>query len=353
MKKIILIIVAVVAVVFLWRNCATSGTKINGFSGVVKDAQGNVLILQSGLQVRLLGVANDTRVEKYLQSQFVGKRVKLVTDSRSTKKKFMRSNDRVSAYVVEVGARNYCINRQVVTLYNDAYRASELTDSTNWLSADEVLKEISQLGLYMKSRTFLIYNGALGGLGTGFFINDQGLAVTNWHVLRPEDASSSTVYFFDENPNNNNIVESDQRRITQVHWSQDLSGLDLCIFSVEMRDGDRREYFRIARNRPTIGDQLGCMGNPGGERVGIMTANYTQGVVSRFEHGLQNRDVDFIGYDLATNPGNSGGPVCDVYGQIIAIHDLGYKEMQGMNFGIDAQQLRQVLDQLGLNYGGK
>lgn len=348
MKKIILIIIAVVAVVFLWRNCATSGTKIDGYSGVVKDAQGNVLILQSGLQVRLLGVANDTRVEKYLQSQFTGKRVRIVTDSRSTKKKFMRSNDRVSGYVVEVGAHHYCINRQVVMLYNDAYRASELNDSTGWLSADEVLKEISQLGLYMKSRTFLIYNGAMQGIGTGFFINDQGLAVTNWHVLQPETASSSFVCFFDENPESNKIIESDPRRITSVVWWEDTRGRDLCIFSVEMRDTDRREYFRIARNRPTIGAQVGSMGNPGG-----LSANYNQGVVSRFDHGLQDRDVDFIGYDIATNPGNSGGPVCDIYGQVVAIHDLGFKEMQGVNFGIDAMELRRALDQLGVNYGGK
>ena len=348
MKKIIFIIVAVIVVVFLWRNCATSGTKINGYQGVVNDVQGNVLILKNGLHVRLLGVASDTRVEKYLQSQFIGKQVRLVTDSHSSKKKFMKSTESVSAYVVEANAHSYCINRQLVLLYNDAYRASELNDSTNWLSSDQTLKPIAKLGLYMKSRTFLIYNGATETLGTGFFINDKGLAVTNWHVLQPEAAPSSCVFFFDENPDNNNIVESDPRRITTVHWSDDTSGLDLCIFSVEMHDTDHRDYFRIARNRPTIGDQLGCMGNPGGK-----AANYTQGVVSRFENELQGRNVDFIGYDLATNPGNSGGPVCDIYGQVVAIHDLGNKEMQGMNFGIDALQLRQVLDQLGLNYGGK
>ncbi|MGN0222927.1 MAG: serine protease [Muribaculaceae bacterium] len=352
MKKVILIIVVVIAIVFLWRNCITSGTKTNGYRGVVSDAQGNELILQSGLHVRLLGVANDTRVEKYLQSQVIGKRVRLVADSRATKKKFMRSNDHVAAYVVETEAHRYCMNRQVVMAYNDAYRKTEPTDSTGWLADGESLKEITQLGLYMKARTFLILNQATGSLGTGFFINDQGLAVTNWHVLRPEDAATSCVYFYDQNPDSNKLLTSDPRRITKVHWSQDISGLDLCIFSVEMRDDDRREFFRIARNRPTIGTELGCMGNPGGESVGVMTANYTQGVVSRFEHGLQGRDVDFIGYDLATNPGNSGGPVCDVYGQIVAVHDLGYKDMQMMNFGIDAQQLRAVLNQLGISYGG-
>ena len=56
---------------------------------------------------------------------------------------------------------------------------------------------------------------------------------------------------------------------------------------------------------------------------------------------------------MTTNGGNSGGPVCDKCGQIVAVHELGDKSMQNTNYGIDAMQLRVVLDQLNLNYGGK
>ena len=58
-------------------------------------------------------------------------------------------------------------------------------------------------------------------------------------------------------------------------------------------------------------------------------------------------------YDMTTNPGNSGGPVCDKYGQIVAVHELGNKNMQNTNYGIDARQVRAVLNKLGLKYGGK
>ena len=63
--------------------------------------------------------------------------------------------------------------------------------------------------------------------------------------------------------------------------------------------------------------------------------------------------MDLIQYDMATNGGNSGGPVCDIYGQIVAVHELGDKTAQNINYGIDAAQLRTVLNRLGLKYGGR
>lgn len=56
---------------------------------------------------------------------------------------------------------------------------------------------------------------------------------------------------------------------------------------------------------------------------------------------------------MSTNGGNSGGPVCDEYGRVIAVHELGRKDLQNVNFGIDILQVRDVLNGLSINYGGK
>lgn len=58
-------------------------------------------------------------------------------------------------------------------------------------------------------------------------------------------------------------------------------------------------------------------------------------------------------YTMSTNGGNSGGPVCDEYGRVIAVHELGRKDLQNVNFGIDILQVRDVLNGLSINYGGK
>ena len=92
---------------------------------------------------------------------------------------------------------------------------------------------------------------------------------------------------------------------------------------------------------------MSTLGNPHG-----LTASFSSGVLSAYRPDPE-RDVLLMQYDMATNGGNSGGPVCDKYGQIIAVHEMGDKSAQGINFGIDAMQLRSQLDRLGLQYGGK
>lgn len=350
MKKFLIIAISIIVLVALFRSCGGGGTAVNGYTGVVKDVNGNVLELQNGLKVKLIGVAEDHRVEAFLRSKFSGHRVKLVTDSRTTKKTFDSSSETVVAYVVDTDVRGYCINRQVVDLYPDAYRPAEMKDSTDWVTPEGELKEIAELALYMKPRTFLVEvtDGYSVSTGTGFFINDKGLAVTNWHVLEPQNIDKCKIYFFVEDPLSNDIIREDPRKVTAIHFSSDISHLDLCIFTVEMRDTDRHEYFRIAKNKPTQGAKLGIYGNPLGS-----PARYCDGTLSGYEHGIDGRDIDFLQYTNGTNPGNSGGPVCDKYGQIVAVHDLGTNAKGTTNYGIDAQELRKVLDELGYKYGGK
>ena len=73
------------------------------------------------------------------------------------------------------------------------------------------------------------------------------------------------------------------------------------------------------------------------------------------------RDRRVVRYDLATNGGNSGGPVMNDKGEIIAVHAMGIKQesngmaAQGLNFGIDILQVRPILEStsVDIDYGGK
>lgn len=346
MKKFLIIAISIIVLVALFRSCGGGGTAVNGYTGVVKDVNGNVLELQNGLKVKLIGVAEDHRVEAFLRSKFSGHRVKLVTDSRTTKKTFDSSSETVVAYVVDTDVRGYCINRQVVDLYPDAYRPAEMKDSTDWVTPEGELKEIAELALYMKARTFLVATSQ--GTGSGFFINDKGLAVTNYHVLEPDQQDECRIYLYDEDPQSNDVREDDPHRVKAIHFASDTEHMDLCIFTVEMNDGDRCEYFRIAKNRPTQGAKLGTYGNPLGT-----TAKYCEGTLSGIIENFDNRGIVFLQYTNPVNPGNSGGPVCDKYGQVVGINDLLRLDANGICYGIDAQELRKVLDELGYKYGGK
>ena len=351
MKKIILILLAALAVIFIVKNCSpnSSNTSINGYTGVVSDVEGNVLVLTSGVRARLLGVeANRVDVEMFLRSQFLGKKVILYADSHSKDQHLLSSNQTVDVYVVEDSVKTYCINRQVVREYPDCYHEIEIFDSTGWVLPNAAPVEKKNLALYMKQRTFLIQTPE--GIGTGFFINENGLAVTNWHVLAPGQEKNSTAFLYQDSPDDSQVYSDKKRNFKNILWSSDIKGLDITIVSVDLENNEKVPYFDIVKRRPNQGDKVATYGNPKG-----LTASYSSGVLSAFRSDPINpqRDVQVLQYDMATNGGNSGGPVCDTYGQIIAIHEMGDKSAQGINYGIDALQLRAVLDKLGLKYGGK
>lgn len=347
MKKLLLIVAAVVVGFICLKKCrpTDSGIEINGTVGTVESVDGNVLNLTSGLHARLLGIeANRTDVEMFLRSQFIGKQVTLYADSRYNVQCIATPNDTLDVYVVENDKRTYCINRQVAMEYPDTYREIQIFDSTGWVGTAGHVYEKKNLALYMKQRTFLIQTPE--GIGTGFFINEDGLAVTNWHVLNGSTVNESTACLYQDDPNDSQIYSHKTRGFKRIKWEQDVNGLDIAIVTVDLNNGEKVPYFDIVRQRPNQGDDVATYGNPHG-----LTASFTQGHISAFR--TDNRPVDLIQYDMATNPGNSGGPVCDKNGQIVAVHELGDKSMQNTNYGIDAMQLRKVLDDLNLKYGGK
>lgn len=357
MKKVLIIIAVIIVAIIGMRKCrggadsgsSNSGTPISGYVGTVTGVKGNVLNLASGLHARLLGVeADDTQVEMFLTSQFLNKEVTLYTDSHYKSQYIVTPGDTVDVYVVENGKQTYCVNRQVVNEYPSAYRPTEALDSVDWIKPGPEPIPKKNLALYMKQRTFLIQTPE--GIGTGFFINEDGLAVTNWHVLKPGDEKNSIAVLYQNDPDDSQIYSDKKRNFKNIKWSSDLNGLDITLVTVELENGEKVPYFDIAKQRPNQGDEVATYGNPHG-----LTASFTKGSVSAFRKDPfnPNRDVDLMQYDMTTNGGNSGGPVSDVCGQIVAVHELGDKSMQNTNYGIDAMQLRMVLDKLGLKYGGK
>lgn len=348
MKKI-LIVAAVIFVAYLIVKPFSKGsdTEINGCTGTVESVKGNVLNLSSGLHVRLLGVEDGREeVEAFLQSQFVGKQVTIYADSHSSVQTIEDINDTISVYAVEVGKKTYCINRLVVMEYPNVYHEVEIPDSAavdKWVKEGK-LEIKKNLGLYMKQRTFLIQTTQ--GIGTGFFINEDGLAITNWHVLPPEEEETAIAVLYQNNSDDSQIYSDKKRHFKNIRWTQDISGLDITIVSVELENNEKVPYFELAKRHINQGEKVATFGNPNG-----LTASYSGGSLSAYRR--DERGVMLAQYDIGTNGGNSGGPVCDDYGQVIAVHELGDKSLQNVNYGIDILQVREILDQLGLKYGGK
>ena len=137
--------------------------------------------------------------------------------------------------------------------------------------------------------------------GSGFVISEDGYIVTNHHVVN--DATSIKVSFIDGTSYDATLVGSDSDNDIAV-LKIDAIGLTPVIIG----DSDNL----------TVGEDVVAIGNPLGE----LTYTLTKGVVSALDRPLTMDEgvvMNMIQTDTAINSGNSGGPLFNMYGQVIGI----------------------------------
>lgn len=169
------------------------------------------------------------------------------------------------------------------------------------------------------------------GLGSGFIINQEGHVLTNAHVVA--DAEVVTVKLTDKREFKARVLGSD--RYTDVA----LLKIDASALPV-VRIGDP------ARTEP--GDWVAAIGAPFGFENSV-----TAGIVSAKGRVLPNESyVPFIQSDVAVNPGNSGGPLFNMTGEVVGINSMIYSRtggFMGLSFAIPIDIAMNVANQLQAN----
>jgi S1-C subfamily serine protease len=85
-----------------------------------------------------------------------------------------------------------------------------------------------------------------------------------------------------------------------------------------------------------------------GSALGTLQNSVSRGIVS----GLRTSGgATLVQTDAAANPGNSGGPMLDRNGSAIGITTLGYKDAEGLNFGVAIDHARDLLEGRQTNFG--
>ena len=168
------------------------------------------------------------------------------------------------------------------------------------------------------------------GLGSGVVVSEDGLILTNNHVI--EGAEQIAVAL-------SSAGEPAEARVLGTDPETDLAVLKI----------KARGLAPIAFAPPDsvqVGDVVLALGNPFG--VG---QTVTQGIVSatgRNRLGI-NTFENFIQTDASINPGNSGGALVDVQGRLVGINTAIFSQSggsQGIGFAIPASLARQVLNQI-------
>ncbi len=174
-------------------------------------------------------------------------------------------------------------------------------------------------------------NGAVRGMGSGFIVTSDGVILTNTHVV--EDAREVTVRLTDNREYRAKVIGKDEAS-------------DVAVLRIDAKD------------LPTV--KLGDSGNVKvGEWVVAIGSPYgfdnsvTAGIVSAKARSLGNDSyVPFLQTDAAVNPGNSGGPLFNLRGEVIGINSQIYSRnggFQGLSFAIPINVRRARRDRAAAN----
>ena len=169
-------------------------------------------------------------------------------------------------------------------------------------------------------------------LGSGVIVSEQGLILTNHHVVASADEIE--------------VALADGRKLSAKVVGTDPD-TDLAVLKVEA-DNLPAVTFAVTENL-NVGDVVLAIGNPFG--VG---QTVTQGIISALgrNHLGINTYENFIQTDASINPGNSGGALIDAEGNLIGINSAIYSRSggsMGIGFAIPANVAKQVMEQIAVN----
>ncbi len=166
------------------------------------------------------------------------------------------------------------------------------------------------------------------GMGSGFIVSSDGLILTNAHVVADADEV---------------IVKLTDRR----EFKAKVVGLDKVTDVAVLRiDATNLPTLRLgdpARTR--VGEWVVAIGAPFGFENSV-----TAGIVSAKSRSLASDSyVPFIQTDVAVNPGNSGGPLLNLEGEVVGINSQIYSRSggyQGISFAIPIDVAMNIKEQL-------
>lgn len=167
------------------------------------------------------------------------------------------------------------------------------------------------------------------GTGTGFYLQDFNVIVTNRHVI---DGNLDVVV----------SGKNFKKKLTTVLFRDPVH--DLAFLRVP--DNTTFNHVRLAarENKPREGDTVVAIGHPYGLKY---TA--TQGIVSKSDRIYNN--VGYLQVDAAINPGNSGGPLINADGEVVGVNTFIIANGDNLGFALPVKHLHETLDEYQSKFG--
>lgn len=165
--------------------------------------------------------------------------------------------------------------------------------------------------------------------GTGFALTNNGYVATNYHVVK--DANSIFIQ----------TAENKEYKAYLVAFEPNTDVAILKIEDSSFHFSKTPLPYRLAKKSSDLGQKVFTMGYPQDNLV------YNEGYVS-CEHGFDNDSTSYQ-LEMVANPGQSGAPVLDQYGNVVALVTGKQSNTSGTTFAVHAQALLQLINSLPQN----
>lgn len=235
--------------------------------------------------------------------------------------------------VIATGLNRTFAEQKIVYKDRTVYVKEEPDDDDGVLSISEVADKVtpSVVGISVTVNQ----SGLTGtGVGTGVIYDDSGYIITNYHVV--EDADKITV------------VLHDKKRLVAEYVGGDALS-DIAVLKVDY-EGLKPASFGDSDSL-IVGERAIAIGNPSGlDFAGTVTVGYISAVSRNIKiydvTGYLEKRMYLIQTDASLNPGNSGGPLVDIYGKVIGINTMKLVDTEGIGFSIPINSALVVVKEI-------
>lgn len=170
-----------------------------------------------------------------------------------------------------------------------------------------------------------------GGLGSGFFINEDGFLITNFHVIENETQISIEVYHQKDG-------QLERKSYKQVRIVAMNKFADLALLKIEDENAPKFKTVLLGGSeRLDVGESVFAIGSPLG-----LERSVTEGIVSTKTRPMEGEL--YVQTTAQINPGNSGGPLFNMRGEVVGVTNMKIMFGEGLGFAIPVDAVKFFLN---------
>ncbi len=202
-------------------------------------------------------------------------------------------------------------------------KTSKCTVCSELVTESVEVREYSVKEIYERAQKYVCEittydrHGDKLGIGTGVVFGTEGQVLTNYHVIRGAYRAEA-------------IIDGKLYKIAKVKKSDEKKDLAVVVLGESVSS-----HAVLCTIPPEVGETVYAMGSPRG-----MTNTITTGAVTYSEREIDG--VVYIQHDASITNGNSGGPLFNIYGEVIGINTMTLKDSQNLNFAVSVAELNKI-----------